>query len=204
MLLVRAGRQGKTSSHTNDMRQPQARTCAGAGGMRREGASSMSSTPRGPGWAPGPLGGLHPILPPSACSGLAPSSPVASVWPLAGQPTCLPHSFGVRSSASSISRGFLATEAEGEVAVSPSPSACELCPQLSLSLDKAQVDSFSFKTLLDVASSQKPALTTPRAGLGASLCPPGHLPLSNCIVIALKAGEGPGAPAVLREGTRKE
>lgn len=70
---------GEASRHILDMQEPQAGHARAQDGRHAEwGASSMSSTPRGPDWAPGPLGRIHPVLPPFACPGLAPSSPAVS------------------------------------------------------------------------------------------------------------------------------
>lgn len=54
MLLVRAARQGETSSHTDDMRQPQARTCAGCGGHAEGGCQQHEQYPAGAWLGPWP------------------------------------------------------------------------------------------------------------------------------------------------------
>lgn len=54
MLLVRAGRQGKTSSHTDDMQEPQARACKGTGGHAGWGCQQHEQYPAGAWLGPWP------------------------------------------------------------------------------------------------------------------------------------------------------
>lgn len=154
-------------------------------GGHAEGCSSMSSTPRGPGWAPGPPGRTHPVLPPlHAPDRHCPPQHVclAPSW----RPACLYLSSGVRSSAAPLPPSFYQRRLKGKLL-----QACPLCrgslPWLSWALDQAQGDSLPFKTLLDVTSVKKPARPPQELGWGS----PCHLSSSNSILLAPKAGAGP-------------
>lgn len=168
----------------------------GGRGHAERGASSMSSTPRGPGWAPGPLGRTHPVCPSlQALDWHHRLQPRPSGSRLASQPVCT-RSSGVRSSAAPNSSPFLSTEAEGKLA----PSLPALPVDSALCSAGLWIKPGGTPPLpVTVGCPLHPALTTQELDWG----PACHLPSSNCILTALKAGTGPGAPAVFGAGVPK-